>query len=297
MRVIFVGKDRVVWKRMLLYVATLGITRRIWLYRVNKELDGHEALGLNHKTHVALLCLPVGGPTYLTAVTAKRCERMMQLGAPYGKWAAIYFPTWIPILGNLFFIGWTQQKLNQFWIEERKHPEHGVEVDVDLSDDPAFLVELGKAVRASYYAGSQYDRKKAIRRAKMQARLAGIQEIQEERKMVRAAGGSTPVLPFLRPKRPAIRTLKVTCGKCSTHFEALRDPLKETVLQCPKCERMEILPSLRDDELAGIDQAIVPTLAISCPECNCNFKVPRNLDGATKLVCPDCGTTGEVPAA
>lgn len=290
MRVVFVGQTRTIWKALVLYLVTFGIWRRVWLYRVNKELDGHEALGLNHRFHVVLLCLPLIGPTIVTAQTAGRTGRMLTgSGIPYGIPAVVYLATWIPLLGNLFFIAWQQTRLNRFWAHERAHPEHGIEVDVKLDDDPAFLVELAQAVKDSYHPGSRFDSGKAARREAMQRRMQSLAEIRQERAAVRAAGGSTPVLPFLRPKLPSLRVLKVTCGRCAVAFEVAQDPLHDTPLVCPSCGLQEVLPALRSDALRKPETAAVPVLKVKCPQCKTAFTGVRNLRGPTRLTCPKCG--------
>lgn len=297
MRVVFVGQTRAVWKGLLLYLVTFGIWRRVWLHRVNKELDGHEALGLNHSLNVVLLCLPVIGPTIVTAQTAGRTGRMLAgSGLPYGMPWLVYLATWVPILGNLFFIAWQQSRLNRFWAQERAHPEHGIEVDVQLDDDPAFLVELAKAVKESYHPGSRFDAGKQERREAWARRAQSMQEVRKERAAVRAAGGSTPVLPFLRPKMPDLRRLKVTCGRCEAHFEVAQDPLHDTPLVCPSCGLQEVLPALRSDPLRKPEAGAVPVLRAKCPQCKADFTGVRNLHGPTRLVCPKCGRAETLPA-
>lgn len=296
-RVVFVGQTRNVWKSLVLYLVTFGVWRRVWLHRVNKELDGHEALGLRHNLNVVLLCLPVIGPSIVTAQTAARTRRMLTgSGLRYGPAWLVYLATWVPILGNVFFISWEQGRLNRFWAAEREHPEHGVEVDVQLDEDPAFLVELAKAVRESYHPGSRFDQGRQARRAKWQARTANLRAVREERAAVRAAGGSTPVLPFLRPRMPEIRRLKVTCGRCSTPFEVTQDPFLDTPLLCPKCGLNEVLPALRSDPLARPEAAAVPVLRAKCPQCQARFTGVRNLHGPTVLTCPQCGRAETLPA-
>lgn len=297
MRVVFLGQDRRVWKGLLLYLITFGIWRRVWLYRVNKELDGHDALGLRHGLTVFLLCLPVLGPTIVTAQTAGRTHRMLT-GSPvsYGPPVLVYLATWVPILGNLVFIAWQQSRLNRFWAHERAHPEHGVEIDVRLEDDPAFLVELAQAVRDSYHPGSRFDARKNARRERMARRVAAYASIRQERAAVRAAGGSTPVLPFLRPRLPDVRQLNVTCGRCQTRFAVTQDPLRDTPLVCPKCGLNEVLPAVGSDPLRQRESAAVPVLRATCPSCKASFTGVRALKGPTLLTCPQCGRAETLPA-
>lgn len=289
-RVVFLGRDRVFWRQAILYVVTLGIYRRVWLFRVNKELDGHEALGINHTLNAVLLCLPVIGPSIVAAQTAGRVARMLSgSGIKFGSPILVYLATWIPIAGNLYFIGWTQTRLNRFWAAERKNPQHGVEIDVKLSDDPAFLIELGRAVRESYHPGSRFDQKRQARRQSFDRRMAAFGEVRHERAAVRAAGGSTPVFPFMRPSLPPQRILHVTCSECATRFDVTQDPIASTPIVCPKCGLNEVLPGLADDPLRPTQKAAVPVLKASCPKCKTKFTSVRNLHGPTVLTCPTCG--------
>lgn len=290
MRVVFVGRDRRVWPRLLAYVFTLGISRRVWLHRINKELDGHEALGLDHRINAALLSFPVVTPSIVTAQTAARTARMLTgSGIPYGPAPLVYLATWVPILGNLFFISWQQSRLNRFWKHEREHPEHGFEVELDLSNDPAFVAELQRALKESYHAGSRFDRAKERKDEKKAERREAWQAIQAERARVRAAGGSTPVLPWRRPQCPAPRRLDITCGRCEHRFHVERDPFAETVLHCPNCGLHEVLPSLRGDDLAPKEPAVYPVVRVTCPDCGTVSSHQRDPRSETPVACPRCG--------
>ena len=296
MRVVFVGRDRVVWRQVVLSLLTLGIYRRVWLYRVNKELDGHEALGLKHPLNALLLCLPILGPAFVAYQTAHRAAPMLLGGdVRYGKPTLVWLSVLVPVLGNLVYMGWTQSRLNRFWAHERAHPEHGVEIDVRLDDDPAFLIEMGKAVRESYHPGSRFDQRKLARREAFERRRESYDSIRQERAAVRAAGGSTPLLPWMRPRLPEARILHVTCGRCETRFDVTQDPLVDTPVVCPSCKLTEVLPSLRGDPLRGTEQAAVPTLKARCPVCKTEFTGVRNLHGPTVLHCPKCGREDVLP--
>ncbi|HLF16218.1 MAG TPA: hypothetical protein VI796_02160, partial [Candidatus Thermoplasmatota archaeon] len=210
MRVVFVGRHRSIPGRLAAAFLTLGVSRRIWLHRITREVDGHEALGLPHRRNAALLAAPglglllllILGPavswlvgavvaapffvasTLVTARTTFAAARMLKPSpVRFGQAWALYLATWVPILGSLFYIAWVQTRLNRFWAYERKHPEHGVDLDLGLEKDPAFLVVMDRALKASYDAGSRFDRHKAERT-----------QVRAEREAVRQAGGSVPVL-------------------------------------------------------------------------------------------------------
>jgi hypothetical protein len=296
-RVVFVGSDRRIWRCLLLYVVTLGIWRRVWLYRINKEMDGHEALGLRHPLYIFLLCLPAGGPLLVNFLTARHAADMTTLAPrPYRAPGFMGLATIVPILGNVFFIGLTQRRLNQFWTHERSARGRGIEVDVDLSADPRFLVEFERAVKESYFAGSRFDQRSASKRQAWARRANRWRGVQGERKAVREAGGSTPVLPWRRAARPARHLLNVTCGRCETAFKVTHDPAAETPIVCPKCGMTEVLPSLRSNPLAGVAPAGVPTVQARCPRCKTEFHAVRDVHGPTRLVCPKCGRADTLAA-
>ncbi len=290
MRVVFVGRNRVPWRCQVLYIVTFGIWRRLWLYRVSREIDGHDALGTNHRLEAALLCLPIVGPSIVAARVATRARAMLT-GSPvaFGHGGAVYLATWVPIVGNLFYIGWVQSRLNRFWAHESAHPEHGVDIDLKLDDDPLFVAELGAAVRPSYFPGSRFDRKRDERRAALQRRAQAWDEVRRERSAVRSAGGSTPVLPWRRLNLPPTRMLHITCGRCEAKFDVTQDPFQDTPILCPKCGLNEVMPSLHSDPLQRPDQGAIATLRIDCPQCKVRFSTVRNLHGPTPIVCPSCG--------
>jgi predicted nucleic acid-binding Zn ribbon protein len=295
-RVVFVGRDRIVWRQLLLYLVTFGIYRRVWLHRVNKELDGHEALGLKHGFNAFLLCLPFLGPAIVAYQTSWRTSRMLAgSGIRFGHPILVWLPNLVPILGAFFFLPWTQTRLNRFWALERASPEHGVEIDVALDDDPAFLIELGRALRESYHPGSRFDQDKAARHEAFERRRQAYQAIRQERAAVRAAGGSTPLLPWQRPRLPETRILHVTCGRCEARFDVVQDPLVDTPVVCPNCKLSEVLPSLKGDPLRGAEKAAVPVLQARCPQCKTAFTGVRNLHGPTVLTCPTCGREDTLP--
>jgi len=295
-RVVFIGRNRTIPKRLLWYILSFGISRRIWLYRVNKEVDGHEDLALRHGWYIFLLCLPVVGPSIMNLLTAKHVSSMTKGTVQYGSPALLYAATWIPILGNGFFIAWTQTRLNQYWLDERKHPEHGVDIDLDLDKDPAFRIELAKAVEESYHAGSRFDRRRRRKRERSARAKARRAEIHAQREAIRAMGGSTPLLWWRLARRPSREKLKITCGRCEHEFHLERDPLAATPIVCPSCGLTEVLPSIRGDTLAAPEQALVPKLAAKCPDCKTDFHIVRNLHGPTPMVCPNCGKSDVLDA-
>jgi predicted nucleic acid-binding Zn ribbon protein len=95
---------------------------------------------------------------------------------------------------------------------------------------------------------------------------------------------------------PGVSNLKVTCGRCETRFEVTQDPFRDTPLLCPKCGLSEVLPALRSDPLARPVQAAVPVLRAQCPNCKAKFTGVRNLEGPTRLTCPQCGRAETLPA-
>ncbi|MGB1587088.1 MAG: FmdB family zinc ribbon protein [Thermoplasmatota archaeon] len=245
MRVVFVGRDRVVWKRLVLYIVTFGISRRIWLYRVNKEIDGHAALAIDHRLNAFLLALPIIGPFIVQCQTTGRLNRDLHSDAElkYGPTWALCLLGLVPILGNGFYIGWTQDRLNRYWAHERDNPQHGIDIDVGLEEDPEFRKKLDKARKESYEAGSRFDRRKRERQERWRARIAPLETIGEERRTVREQGGSTPLLPWRRPQPLERRLLHITC-QCGHGFDLETDFREAVEITCPKCQRKETLRGL-----------------------------------------------------
>lgn len=297
MRIVFVGKDRLVWRRVLYYFLTLGIYRRVWLVRTLREMDGHDGHGLPRLLVVGLAVLPVVGPYILSVLASQAAARMLQ-GSPIS-----YGPTWlwklaliIPILGPASFIGFQQGRLNRFWRHERANPAGGFEIDVDLSDDPKFLVELGEALKQSYQAGgtleSNFSKRLKARFQAMQKRQARVRQLRSE---VRAAGGSTPVLFWRAPKGPQPRMLHVTCGRCETRFDATSDGVSPTTLLCPKCALVEVLPGGVGSVRQPKEKAAVLSLKVKCSNCQTRFHALRNLASGTAITCPTCGRSETLP--
>ncbi len=288
MRFVFVGRTRRIWKRLAAYIYTFGISRRVWLVRINKEVDGHDLLHLNHGMNVFLAILPIIGPLILQFQTAKRVEGMV-VDSPVRYPAIVAAAGFIPILGNLFFIGFTQDRLNKFWAHEKLHPEHGIEIDIDLSNEPGFIAEFEAAKKRSHKAGSRYGSRAEARRERIANLRTDWEKVQEERLAVRRAGGSTPILPWKRPQRPPLHRLSVTCTNCDTRFAVTRDPTAETSIVCPKCGQAEVLPSLRQDPLARKrDPVAVPAIKVTCPDCKLAFHAAKKA-GKNDITCPRCG--------
>lgn len=267
-RVVFVGRDRVVWRRLVLYVLTLGISRRVWLYRVNKEIDGHAALGINHGLNAALLALPILGPLVVQCQTAGRLNAVFSdSDLAYGPTPALCAAGVVPVLGNGFFLGWSQDRLNRYWALEKADPSHAIDIDVGLQEDKEFLQELEQARRESYETGSRFDRRSRQRRERWRRRISGLEHVAEERQRVRERGGSTPVLPWKRPRAPPTRILHVRCNNDHA-FDVEADPYEEVVLTCPQCGETERLPPLHglptpktDDESGGSGSETAPSAA------------------------------------
>lgn len=298
MRVVFVGKTRVAWRGVLWYVLSLGIYRRVWLVRTLREMSGHQGLALGMRLAVALAVLPAVGP-YVLSVRAHRMAVRIAVGSTVSVKASWAWPVLlaVPIAGPATFVGVQQGRLNRLWAYERGRKDAGFELDVDLSGEPRFLVEMGEAIRRSYDAASTTEsgwlRRLRTWRARTRLRLRDVRRL---RAAVRAAGGSTPVLPWRAPTAPAPRRLNITCGSCSTRFTSQTDGISETVLLCPSCGASEVLPGLVAEVRREKEKAAVVGLRVKCPDCKTRFQAVRNLAGATPLQCPKCGRAEALPA-
>ncbi len=284
-RVVVVGRQRILWQVILWYILTLGIYRRVWLYQVNKEVDGHAGLGFDHNQTRWLLILPIIGPSIVTWMTAHRINTYLytEKELTYGPTWALWAGTLVPILGNAAFMGWTQDRLNIFWNMERDNRELAIDITQGLEKDSKFNARIKRAQARSEKAGERGGDRVTLR------------DIRKEREAVRAMGGSTPILPWKRPKLEEERLLHIECGECFTRFDAERNPFEPTPVVCPKCGTTEVLPSLRGDEMAEPEGALITGVKAKCPSCKTTFHAVRDLDAPTPIVCPECGHTDTLP--
>jgi colicin import membrane protein len=122
---LFLGRQRQPWKLLLFQLLTLGIYGRVYLYKVMREFDGHEALFLDRRPYILLLILPFVGPLLVKRKIAGIAEDAIHhdVTTPRFSRRKLTWFAWIP-LAPLFHME-LQRILNHHW------GMHAKEVDVE----------------------------------------------------------------------------------------------------------------------------------------------------------------------
>lgn len=103
-------------------ILTLGIHTKIWLYRVNREMDGHEGFHIDLRWLAVMVTLPIITPAIVKFQTARRMDIMLahQLGLPRIRPRTLGWISLVPVLGSGFYAGWVQWLLNRHWFWHRR---------------------------------------------------------------------------------------------------------------------------------------------------------------------------------
>jgi hypothetical protein len=103
-------------------VLTLGIHTKVWLYRVNREMDGREGFHINLYTLAVMLWLPVITPAIVKFQTAGRLNQMVAdpVTIPLMRARRLGWISLVPVFGAGFYAWWVQRSLNQFWFWHRR---------------------------------------------------------------------------------------------------------------------------------------------------------------------------------
>lgn len=120
---IFLGRQRPPWKLVLFQLLTLGIYGRVYLYKILREFDGHEALFLDRRPYIPLLILPFIGPLF---VKRKVTNILVDLAhhdvtTPRFRPKKLNLLAWVP-LAPLYHLE-LQRLLNHHWNMHRKEVE------------------------------------------------------------------------------------------------------------------------------------------------------------------------------
>lgn len=123
---IFLGRQRHPLKILLFQLLTLGIYGRVYLYKILREFDGHEALFLDRRPYIPLLILPFVGPLIVkqkvTAIAADLIHH--DVTTPRFKPGRLRLLAWLPLV-PLFHME-LQRVLNHHW------GMHGKELELEL---------------------------------------------------------------------------------------------------------------------------------------------------------------------
>lgn len=299
MRIVVVGRRRSLWGLTLTNLLTLGIRRRVWLVKVNKEMDAHAQLLLNIPLHIVLAILPIVGPFVLSRWTASRIAEIYRpLGEDspkHGSMAWSWLLCFVPFLGTTAHMGIAQDRLNRYWPISEEKGLGAVDLSLRNPSD-GYDQRLEVALEKSRKAGSRESTGLDKRKEQLERKREEFQVIQKERRRVRDLGGSTPVLPWKRPTLEPARHLRITCGRCELKFEQDQDPYADTPVVCPRCGLEEVMPGFASDRIDRKEHVATPAVKVSCPDCKTDFHAVRNLVGPTALRCYECGREDVLPA-
>lgn len=120
---IFLGRQRHPLKILLFQLLTLGIYGRVYLYKILREFDGHEALFLDRRPYIPLLILPFVGPLLVKRKVTSILTDLAHhdVATPRFKPGRLSLLAWIPLV-PLFHME-LQRVLNHHWSMHRKELE------------------------------------------------------------------------------------------------------------------------------------------------------------------------------
>lgn len=120
---IFVGRRRHPVKILVYQLLTLGVYGRVYLYKVLRELDGHEALFLDRRPYIFLLVLPFVGPFLVKRRVATLVEDLLHhdVTGPAYRRSRVVAKAWVPLV-PLYHLG-IQKHLNHHWSMHVKEEE------------------------------------------------------------------------------------------------------------------------------------------------------------------------------
>lgn len=112
-------------------VLTFGIHTKVWLYRVNREMDGREGFHLNMGWLAAMLWLPLVTPAVVKFQTAARLNQMVSdpVVIPLMRARALGWISLVPVLGAGFYAYWVQGSLNKYWFWHRRRERFQLNVE------------------------------------------------------------------------------------------------------------------------------------------------------------------------
>jgi len=136
------GRQRHPLKILLFQLLTLGIYGRVYLYKILREFDGHEALFLDRRPYIPLLILPFVGPLLvkrkITAILVDLIHH--DVTTPRFKPRRLGLFAWIPFV-PLFHMD-LQRVLNHHWSMHRK------ELELELKRTQLATLERSRAAES-----------------------------------------------------------------------------------------------------------------------------------------------------
>lgn len=106
-------------------ILTLGIHTKVWLYRINREMDGHEGFHIDFRWLTTMVVLPILTPIVVKFQTARRMDQMVshQLTLARIRPRVLGWISVVPVLGSGFYAYWVQHTLNRHWFWHRREEQ------------------------------------------------------------------------------------------------------------------------------------------------------------------------------
>lgn len=121
-------------------VLTLGIHTKLWLYRVNREMDGREGFHIHMGWLAVMLWVPIVTPAIVKFQTAARLNQMVSdpVVIPLLRARALGWVSLVPVLGAGFYAYWVQSSLNKYWFWHRRRERYQLNVEKikELAQEP-----------------------------------------------------------------------------------------------------------------------------------------------------------------
>ncbi len=121
-------------------VLTLGIHTKVWLYRVNREMDGREGFHIHMGWLAVMLWVPFVTPAIVKFQTAARLNQMVSdpVVIPLLRARMLGWISLVPVLGAGFYAYWVQGSLNKYWFWHRRRERFQLNVEKikELSREP-----------------------------------------------------------------------------------------------------------------------------------------------------------------
>jgi hypothetical protein len=120
---VYVGRSRHRVRIAIYQILTLGVYGRVWMYKLLREFDGHEALFLDRRPYVPLLVLPIVGPFFVKRRVTKLVDDVIHhdVTSPGFRRRNALLLGLIPLLP--FFQLYVQKVVNHHWRMHTKQEE------------------------------------------------------------------------------------------------------------------------------------------------------------------------------
>lgn len=136
-------------------ILTLGIHTKVWLYRINREMDGHEGFHLNLRLLGVMVALPFITPIIVKFQTVRRLNKMVahQTTVPILRSRYLGWISLVPVVGQAIYSGWVQGTLNKHWFWHRR--EERIRLSREKIKTIASEAETEESLRARFQLEEQ----------------------------------------------------------------------------------------------------------------------------------------------